>query len=283
MKGTLMTHEATTSPTPSGRAYRGTGADSYDHIEVWFEKLAATSEDRCERARLREHILRLCLPLAEHIARRFTGRGQDYDDLLQAARVGLVLAVDRFDVDRGPSFLSFAIPTVTGEVRRFFRDHTWATHVPRPIKELQGRIGPATEQLAQRLHRMPTARELAHELDVELTELTHALVAANAYHTNPLDKCIEDEKDDGELEWTAPLGTDEPGYDFTEQVISVAPLLQALPERERSVLILRFGHNLTQAQIARIVGLSQMQVSRILAKTLQDLRNQVLGEQYTSV
>ncbi|MCM6778969.1 SigB/SigF/SigG family RNA polymerase sigma factor [Nocardia sp. CDC159] len=264
-----------------GRAYRGTGVDSYDNIEPWFEKLAGLPVDDPQRAQLREQILRLCLPLADHIARRFRGRGQDPDDLLQVARVGLVLSVDRFDVGRGSTFLSFAIPTITGEVRRFFRDQAWATHVPRPVKELHCRIGPATEALAQRLHRMPTARELASELGVEPLELTHALVAANAYRSDPLDKCIAaDENDDGSLEWTAPLGTDEPGYSLTEEALTIAPLLKTLPERERTILILCFGRNLPQAQIARLVGLSQMHVSRILSKTLRQLRAQAEEDQY---
>ncbi|NUS94474.1 MAG: RNA polymerase sigma factor SigF [Nocardia sp.] len=228
---------------------------------------------------MREQIVHRCLPLAEHIARRFAGRGESFDDLLQIARLGLVQAVDRFDRSRGSSFLSFAIPTIMGEVRRHFRDHTWAVRVPRGTKELHLRIGPATETLYQRLGRMPTAREIATELDADLTDVTRALIAGNAHTSNSLDAGADDQDDD-----TSPpavlarLGGEDPCYRLLEDAMTLRPLIAELPQRERQILVWRYFANMTQVQIAERLDISQMQVSRILAKTLRTLREQALAE-----
>ncbi|WP_330231768.1 RNA polymerase sigma factor SigF [Nocardia sp. NBC_00508] len=269
-----MTREFTTDRNDhAGRTREG---DSYDNIEPWFEKLAAVAETDPHHAELREEIVRRCLPLAEHIARKFAGRGESFDDLLQIARVGLVLAVDRFDITRGSPFLGFAVPTIMGEVRRHFRDNTWSLRVPRRLKEIQLRIGPATETVSHRLGRMPTAREIAAELEVELGEVTQALIAGNAYQTNSLDSASRD--DDGAAQPLADtLGTEEPCYSLLEQSMAVRPLIAQLPPRDRQVLILRFFESRTQAQIAERLGVSQMQVSRILARILGELRERALG------
>ncbi|MFI5718485.1 RNA polymerase sigma factor SigF [Nocardia sp. NPDC051750] len=269
-------------PTARGgraRPGRGEGGDSYDNLEPWFDKLAALAPDDPRREELRAEIVHLGLPLAEHIARRFNGRGEVFDDLLQIARVGLVQAVDRFDVTRGSSFLSFAVPTIMGEVRRHFRDHTWAVRVPRGTKELHLRVGPASEALYQRLGRVPTAREIAAELGVGLTDVTQALIAGNAHTSNSLDAAVRDHDDE-----TSPpavltrLGRDEPCYELLEDAITVRPLIEQLPRRERQILVWRFFGGLTQNQIATRLGVSQMQVSRILARTLNSLREQALAD-----
>lgn len=262
-----------TGRTDGARHSRASG-DTYANIEPWFEKLAALDADDPHRPELRDEIVHLCLPLAEHIARKFSGRGEAFDDLHQIARLGLVQAVDRFDIARGATFLAFAVPTVMGEVRRHFRDHTWAVRVPRRTKEVRALIGPATEALSHRLGRMPTAREIATELEVELTEVVQALVAANAYQTNSLDAIVRDDENTP-LTVLDRLGAEEPCYRLLEDAMAVRPLIAALPERERQVLIWRFFENRTQAQIAQRLGVSQMQVSRILTKTLNGLREQV--------
>ncbi|NNH70631.1 RNA polymerase sigma factor SigF [Nocardia uniformis] len=253
-------------------------SDTYDNIEPWFEKLAAVEPDDPHRKQIREHILELCLPLAEHIARRFTGRGEEFDDLNQIATLGLVLAVDRFDVTRGSSFLSYAVPTIMGEVRRHFRDHTWSVRVPRRTKEIQRSIGPAVERLSHRLERMPTAREIAAELDVEITEVTQALIAGNAYKAQSLDAVIQHEDDSGTNAALDSLGTEEHCYELTEDAMAVRPLIAALPERDRRVLDMRYYQHMTQTQIAEQLSVSQMQVSRILSRTLATLRKQALAE-----
>ncbi|WP_194834997.1 RNA polymerase sigma factor SigF [Nocardia sp. XZ_19_369] len=253
--------------------------DSYDNIEPWFEKMATLDADDPHRIELREEVMRLCLPLAEHIARKFAGRGESFDDLQQIASLGLLLAVDRFDVTRGSSFLSFAVPTIMGEVRRHFRDHTWAVRVPRRLKEIQQLLGPTTETLSNRLGRVPTAREIAAELDLDVGEVTQALIAKNGYQTNSIDAVTRDDGEATPMPLAAGLGAEEPCYQLLEQSMTVRPLIAALPERERRVLIMRFFESMTQAQIAEQLGVSQMQVSRILSKTLNTLRAQASDEE----
>ncbi|MCM6772131.1 RNA polymerase sigma factor SigF [Nocardia sp. CDC159] len=259
-----------------GRRHRG--GDSYDNIEPVFEELAALAPDDPQREAVREKVIGLCMPLADHIARKFSGRGENFDDLLQVARVGLVQAVDRFDVSRGSSFLSFAVPTIMGEVRRHFRDNTWAVRVPRRTKEIQLSIGGTVDQLAQRLGRMPRAREIAEELDVDLVEVTQALIAGNSYQVSSLDAVTGDDSENTPLSLLEVLGEAEPKYDRVEEFMAVKPLIAELPERERNVLIMRFFEAKTQTQIAEALGISQMHVSRILAKTLSWLREEALRD-----
>ncbi|MEU0539524.1 RNA polymerase sigma factor SigF [Nocardia sp. NPDC005978] len=261
--------------TQKGRPAR-TAGNSYDDIEPRFEQLADCAGDVARHAALREEIIRDCLPLAEHIAQRFSGRGETFDDLLQIARVGLVQSVDRFDAARGTTFLSFAVPTIMGEVRRHFRDRTWAVRVPRRTKELQQQLGQVTETLSHRLGRLPTAREIAAELDVDLVEVTQAMIARNAYQASSLDSSRTDDEF-APAPVVETLGAEEPSYRLLEDAMSVRPLLAALPQRERQVLIWRFFENQSQAQIGERLGVSQMQVSRILNKTLSTLREKALG------
>ncbi|WP_330230793.1 RNA polymerase sigma factor SigF [Nocardia sp. NBC_00508] len=252
--------------------------DSYDNIEPLFEKIAALDADDPRRDAMRRELIQRCLPLAEHIARKFSGRGENFDDLLQVARLGLVQAADRFDVARGSSFLSFAVPTIMGEVRRHFRDNTWAVRVPRRTKEIQLSIGATVEMLSQRLGRMPKAREIAVELDVDLVEVTQALIAGNAYQSSSIDAVAGDDIENAPLPLLDSLGAEEPSYHLVEDFMAVKPLIGELPERERQVLIMRFFESLTQNQIAERLGVSQMHVSRILSRTLNSLREQALRD-----
>lgn len=258
--------------------FSGEAGNSYDDIECWFGKLAVIPPSDPYHDQLREQIIHLCLPLADHIARRYYGRGEDHEDLLQVARIGLLLAIDRFQVDRGTPFLSFAIPTIMGEVRRHFRDRAWAARVPRPIKELSNQLGPATETLAQKLQRTPNASELTAELNADRAELAQAQLAVNAYRCDSLESYWKpDDEDDGN-HTGHDFGAEDPMYELTENAMSVRPLLHALPERERNILIWRFGYSLTQHEIAERVGVSQMQVSRLLSQTLRRLREQALAQ-----
>ncbi|GAB2514950.1 SigB/SigF/SigG family RNA polymerase sigma factor [Nocardia heshunensis] len=256
---------------------KSTTADSYDGIEPRFGELATLASDDPSRPALRNEILRLCMPLADHIARRFAGRGQELEDLQQVARLGLIQAVDRFDIDRGSTFLAFAVPTIMGEVRRHFRDHAWAVRVPRGLKEIHGQIGPATEALAQRLGRLPTAREIAAELQVDPSTVTQALVARNAFRAESLDRLTQAEEQSTPSSVLDTLGAEEHCYRLTEDAMAVRPLIAQLPDRERRILVLRYFESRTQAQIAEYFGVSQMQISRILSRTLERLRDQALG------
>jgi RNA polymerase sigma-B factor len=240
-----------------------------------FRELASFAPDSMEFQRHRDKIVERCLPLADHIARRFEGRGEPRDDLVQVARVGLVNAVVRFDVDAGSDFVSFAVPTIMGEVRRHFRDNSWSVKVPRRLKELHLRLGAATADLSQRLGRAPTASELASELGMDRDEVVEGLVAGSSYNTLSIDSAGGGGDDDDARVIADTLGDVDADLDRIEDREALRPLLDGLPERERTVLVLRFFESMTQTQIAERVGISQMHVSRLLAKSLARLRDQL--------
>ncbi|MET7767734.1 RNA polymerase sigma factor SigF [Nocardia sp. NPDC005366] len=267
-----------TGPSRPERRRPHSGNETYDDLEPLFTRLAAFEADDPARDALRQDIIERCLPLAANIARRFSGRGENFDDLLQIARVGMVQAVDRFDPSYGASFLSFAVPTIMGEVRRHFRDHTWAVRVPRRLKEIQQSIGPATEKLTHELGRMPRAREIAEEIGADLNEVTQALIARNAYQTSPIDPTPDGDSDNTPASVLDTLGADDSNYGSVEDYLAVRPLIAALPERQRQVLVWRFFDSMTQIEIAERLGCSQMQVSRILTKTLSSLREQAMRD-----
>ena len=237
-----------------------------------FRELGKADPDSEEFRRRRDRIIERCLPLADHIARRFEGRGESRDDLTQVARVGLVNAVKRYDVETGSDFVSFAVPTIMGEVRRHFRDNSWSVKVPRRLKELHLRLGAATSELSQRHGRSPTATELAAELGMDRQEVVEGLVAGSSYNTLSIDSGGGDEDAPAIVDT---LGEVDRGLERIENRESLRPLLAALPERERTVLMLRFVESMTQTQIAERVGISQMHVSRLLAKSLARLRDQL--------
>jgi RNA polymerase sigma-B factor len=239
-----------------------------------FRELQQLTPDTPTFQRQRDRIVERCLPLADHIARRFDGRGEPRDDLVQVARVGLVNAVIRFNVDAGSDFVSFAVPTIMGEVRRHFRDNSWSVKVPRRLKELHLRLGSATAELSQRLGRAPTPSELAEELGMDRDEVVEGLVAGSSYNTLSIDSGGNSGSEDAPA-IADTLGDVDLGLDQIENREALRPLLAALPERERMVLLLRFFENLTQTQIAERVGISQMHVSRLLAKSLTRLRDQL--------
>ncbi|BBX97955.1 RNA polymerase sigma factor SigF [Mycobacterium lacus] len=249
--------------------------NEYADVPEMFRELMTLAADSPEFHRHRDKIVERCLPLADHIARRFEGRGEPRDDLVQVARVGLVNAVVRFDVETGSDFVSFAVPTIMGEVRRHFRDNSWSVKVPRRLKELHLRLGTATADLSQRLGRAPTASELADELGMDRTEVVEGLVAGSSYNTLSIDSGGGGADDDDARAIADTLGDVDAGLERIEDRESLRPLLDALPERQRMVLVLRFFESMTQTQIAERVGISQMHVSRLLAKSLAWLRDQL--------
>lgn len=227
--------------------------------------------------RERQVIIERCLPLADHIAVRYANRGEPLDDLVQAARVGLVNAVNRFDVDRGGHFLSFAVPTIMGEIRRHFRDHGWAVKVPRACKELQPRLAKARSELTQELGRAPNATEIADHLGIDRETAIDAMVASSNYATMSFDRPNSSDNETSSI--AATLGDVDRGMDKVLEVETVRPLIAALPPRERTILTLRFFEDMTQTQIAEKLGISQMHVSRLLAKALNTLRAQACAPQ----
>lgn len=224
-----------------------------------------------ERERLREELINGYRPMAEHIARRFAGRGEPLEDLVQVAMVGLINAVDRFEADRGSDFLSFAVPTVTGEVRRYFRDHGWSLRVPRRLKDLHISVRSVVAELSQQLGRAPRPSEIATRLGLPTAEVIEALAAGEAYRSSSLDGILSSEDGDGTTlgELVGCLDAD---LALIEDREALRPLLAELAPRERTILTLRFFRELTQTQIAEQVGISQMHVSRVLGQTLAHLR-----------
>jgi RNA polymerase sigma-B factor len=238
-----------------------------------FRELRELPEESSQFARQRDRIIERCLPLADHIARRFEGRGEARDDLIQVARLGLLNAVRRFDVEAGSEFTSFAVPTIMGEVRRHFRDQGWSVKVPRRLKELHLRLGATTAELLQRLGRAPTASELGAELGMDRDEVLEGLIAGSSYNTLSIDGGGGGDEESPAIADT--LGDADPGLEQIENREALRPLLAQLPPRERNVLVLRFFESMTQSQIAERVGISQMHVSRLLAKSLASLRDQL--------
>ena len=222
--------------------------------------------------RQREAIVTRCLPLADHIARRFAGRGEPFDDLVQAARLGLVHAINRFDVDHGAEFVSFAVPTMMGEVRRHFRDYGWAVKVPRSIKELQPQLIRARAEMSQRLGRAPNASEVADHLGVNREVVIEATIGGGNYSTKSTD--MPAGRGDHDKPFGDTVGDIDTNLDKVLDVATVRPLVAALPERQQAVLLLRFFENMTQTQIAERLGISQMHVSRLLSRSLTALREQ---------
>ncbi|OBK92756.1 RNA polymerase subunit sigma [Mycobacterium asiaticum] len=243
----------------------------YADVTPLFKVLRELEPGTPAHRRQRDSIIGRCLPLADHIARRYRDRGEAFEDLVQVARIGLVNAVDRFNVENGSEFLSFAVPTITGEVRRHFRDHGWAVKVPRRIKDLQAQLTAATNDLTRELHRAPNASEIAERLGVDRALVVDAMIASSNYSVLSMDAPR------GEADEHHSLADTMGGVDARlEKVLSVQtarPLIAALPDRERTVIKLRFFDELTQSEIAERIGCSQMHVSRLLAKALQTLRN----------
>jgi RNA polymerase sigma-B factor len=220
----------------------------------------------------RERALVELMPLVRALASRYAGRGEPLEDLVQVGALGLVKAVDRFDVDRGVEFSSYAVPTIVGEIRRHFRDKAWAMHVPRRIKELSVRLARVLDELTHELGRSPTVAELAEAAGAEEEEVIDALDSAHAYSTRSLHAPFEDGGDDSLAE---KLGEEETGYRDVEDGSIVATGLGALDERERRIVELRFFEEMTQSQIAAEIGISQMHVSRLLRRALVKMRGRI--------
>ncbi|MEU7013849.1 RNA polymerase sigma factor SigF [Streptomyces sp. NPDC046385] len=241
-----------------------------------FFELRELPEGSAERAALRDRLVRMHLPLVEHLARRFRNRGEPLDDLTQVATIGLIKSVDRFDPDRGVEFSTYATPTVVGEIKRHFRDKGWAVRVPRRLQELRLSLTTATAELSQQHGRSPTVHELAERLGISEEEVLEGLESANAYSTLSLDVPDTDDESPAVADT---LGAEDEALEGVEYRESLKPLLEDLPPREKRILLLRFFGNMTQSQIAQEVGISQMHVSRLLARTLAQLREKLLVEE----
>jgi RNA polymerase sigma-B factor len=224
---------------------------------------------------LLEQLVKRFMPLARRLAARYRGGREPFEDLVQVASLGLVKAIGRFDPDRGFEFASFAVPTILGELRRHFRDHARSVHLDRGLQERNARVEKAIAELPQRLGRSPSIGEIADRIGLSTEEVLEAIDAGNAYHALSMDSPWHE--GDNETPVVESLGEDDHGYDAVEYGAAIAPVLSELSRRERTVLHLRFVEDLTQSEIAAEIGVSQMQVSRILRATLQSLRDHVGG------
>ncbi|MFF7993038.1 RNA polymerase sigma factor SigF [Kitasatospora xanthocidica] len=252
------------------------GAPDREAARALFVRLSALPEGSPERVELRNQLVRMHIPLVEHLARRFRNRGEPLDDLTQVATIGLIKSVDRFDHERGVEFSTYATPTIVGEIKRHFRDKGWAVRVPRRLQELRLSLTTATSELSQRHGRSPTVHELAEHLGISEEDVLEGLESANAYSTLSLDVPDSDDESPAVADT---LGATDEALEGVEYRESLKPLLAQLPPREQKILVLRFFRNMTQSQIAAEVGISQMHVSRLLARTLAQLREKLLVEE----
>ncbi|MFH8617876.1 RNA polymerase sigma factor SigF [Streptomyces sp. NPDC017979] len=267
---------ADSPPEPSADAGDGGGAiDTRTLSRSLFLRLRALDAqqagDSPERTYVRDTLIELNLPLVRYAAARFRSRNEPMEDIVQVGTIGLIKAIDRFDCERGVEFPTFAMPTVVGEIKRFFRDTSWSVRVPRRLQELRLALTKASDELAQRLDRSPTVPELAAVLGVSEEEVVDGLAVGNAYTASSLDSpSPEDEGGEGSL--ADRLGYEDTALEGVEYRESLKPLLAKLPPRERQIIMLRFFANMTQSQIGEEVGISQMHVSRLLTRTLAQLR-----------
>ncbi|WP_235433451.1 RNA polymerase sigma factor SigF [Protofrankia coriariae] len=259
----------------SGHDHPGETNDRVRAREL-FTQLVALPEGDQQRAEIRDQLVRMHLPLVEYLARRFRNRGEPLDDLTQVATIGLIKSVDRFDPERGVEFSTYATPTIVGEIKRHFRDKGWAIRVPRRLQELKLALTKATSELSQTLGRSPTVSEIAAHLQMSEEEVLEGLESANAYSAVSLD--APDSGDDEAPAVADTLGVQDESLEGVEYRESLKPLLEKLPPREKRILLLRFFGNMTQSQIATELGISQMHVSRLLARTLAQLRRGLLDD-----
>ncbi|MCO8277633.1 SigB/SigF/SigG family RNA polymerase sigma factor [Actinoplanes sp. TRM 88003] len=256
------------SPTPS-TVKTVDEPTTTDQAGELITALAALPAGHPSRPAVRDRAIEAWMPLARHLANRYTGRGEPSDDLFQVALVGLIKSVDRFDADRGVEFAGFAIPTIVGELKRHFRDRTWSIRVPRRLQELRLAITGANTALSHTLGRSPTVADIAGHLQISEEEVLEGLEGARAYNAASLSTPVSA---DGNTELGETLGGEDQEYEIAENRLALAPALAALDEREQKIVSLRFYGNLTQQQIAEQVGISQMHVSRLLAKALAKMR-----------
>ncbi|WP_442810218.1 RNA polymerase sigma factor SigF [Streptomyces sp. W16] len=243
---------------------------------LFLDRLRELEEGTQEYQYARNTLIEMNLSLVAFAARRFRSRGSgEMEDVVQVGTIGLIKAIDRFDLTREVEFTSFAIPYIVGEIKRFFRDTTWAVHVPRRLQELRVELAKSKETLATELDRTPTVKELAAHLELTEDEVIEGLIAANGYVAGSIDTPGGDEADSAP-KYADTLGDADPALELFEDLHTLGPLLQRLDERERSIIEMRFGQELTQAEIGRRLDLSQMHISRLLNRTLAKLRTGLL-------
>ncbi|WP_326757086.1 RNA polymerase sigma factor SigF [Streptomyces hirsutus] len=256
-------------PAPLSPAKRR-GADTRALTQVLFGQLKNLQPGTPEHTRVRAALIEANLPLVRYAAARFRSRNEPMEDVVQVGTIGLINAIDRFDPERGVQFPTFAMPTVVGEIKRYFRDNVRTVHVPRRLHELWVQVNSATEDLTTAFGRSPTTAEIAERLRIGEEEVLSCIEAGRSYHATSLEAAQEGDGLPGLLDR---LGYEDPALDGVEHRDLVRHLLVQLPEREQRILLLRYYSNLTQSQISAELGVSQMHVSRLLARSFQRLRS----------
>ncbi|MEU1126434.1 RNA polymerase sigma factor SigF [Streptomyces sp. NPDC005899] len=242
--------------------------------KLFFDRLQVLEEGTHEYQYARNTLIEMNLSLVRFAASRFRNRGgDDAEDIIQVGTIGLIKAIDRFDLSREVEFATFAVPYIVGEIKRFFRDTTWAVHVPRRLQELRVELAKAKEHLSAELDRDPTVAELSAHLHLPEDEIIEGLVAANGYSAGSLDTPSADsDSGNDQRAYADVLGEEDPAMENVENLHALAPLLRQLDDRERAIVRMRFGQEMTQAQIGAELGVSQMHVSRLLSRIVQRLR-----------
>ncbi|MER5198380.1 RNA polymerase sigma factor SigF [Streptomyces sp. NPDC002755] len=250
--------------------------DARELSRLFFDQLAVLEEGTPEHQYARNTLIEMNMSLVRFAAGRFRSRGpEEMEDIVQVGMIGLIKAIDRFDLSREAEFTSFAIPYIVGEIKRFFRDTTWAVHVPRRLQEARVQLARATEELRSRLGRTPTVKELSELMSLPEEEVCEARLAANGYNSSSLDAAIGG-SEDGEAALQDFIGAEDQALALVEDFHALAPLIAGLGERDRQIIHMRFVEELTQAQIGEHLGVSQMHVSRLLSRTLARLREGML-------
>ncbi|MEU4131300.1 SigB/SigF/SigG family RNA polymerase sigma factor [Streptomyces wuyuanensis] len=248
--------------------------DARDLSRQFFARLAQLEEGTHEYQYVRNTLIEMNLSLVRYAAGRFRSRGADeMEDIVQVGTIGLIKAIDRFDLSRAVEFTTFAVPCIVGEIKRFFRDTSWAVHVPRRLQEARVELAKATEELRSRLGRTPTVKELSELMSLPEEDVIEARKASNAYNSASLDAALTgDNAQDSEAALADFIGEEEAALELIEDFHSLAPLIAELEDRDRQILHLRFVEELTQAQIGEQLGISQMHVSRLLTRIIKRLR-----------
>ncbi|MFJ2932607.1 SigB/SigF/SigG family RNA polymerase sigma factor [Streptomyces sp. NPDC087219] len=253
-------------------------ADARSLSTALFERLRSLEEGTADYSYVRNTLVELNLSLVKYAATRFRRSHETWEDIVQVGTVGLIKAINRFDPERGNEFMSFALPTVLGEIRRHLRDTSWSVHVPRRLQELRLNLAKANDALEQELGRPPTDAELGAHLHITAAELREGRLASNGFTSRSLDVPVDDE-DGGPGLLARSLGSDDDAFERIENLEALKPLIADLSARDRTILALRFGDELTQAEIGERLGLSQMHVSRLLSGILGELRTALTAEE----
>ncbi|MEU8979917.1 RNA polymerase sigma factor SigF [Streptomyces sp. NPDC048309] len=252
--------------------------DARELSRPFFDRLAVLEEGTHEYHYVRNTLIEMNLSLVRYAAARFRSRSQgEMEDIVQVGTIGLIKAIDRFELSREVEFTSFAVPYIVGEIKRFFRDTSWAVHVPRRLQEARVELAKATEELRTRLGRTPTTRELSELMCLSEEEVIEARKASNGYNSSSLDAALTaDGGTDGEAVLADFIGEDDPALELVEDFNSLAPLIAELDDRQRQIIHMRFVEERTQAQIGEELGISQMHVSRLITRILKRLRSGLL-------